>query len=167
MGNFDRGGRGGRDRNRSNNSFRGDRRPQMHSAICDECGKKCEVPFKPTGDKPIYCSDCFQKREGGRRDGGSRDSRPRFNDRSRQGGENYKSQFEQINSKLDKLIKILSSDVSSEIKEEEPKKVKKAPKKEVDTVSLNKSVKKVTKKKAPAKKKSAKKQTKTKKTTKK
>ena len=35
-------------------------RPQMHSAVCSECGKDCEVPFKPTGDKPIYCSDCFK-----------------------------------------------------------------------------------------------------------
>ena len=34
-------------------------RPQMHQAICAECGKRCEVPFRPTGDKPVYCSDCF------------------------------------------------------------------------------------------------------------
>ena len=23
-------------------------------------GKACEVPFEPKGDKPVYCSDCFQ-----------------------------------------------------------------------------------------------------------
>jgi CxxC-x17-CxxC domain-containing protein len=50
-------------------------RPQMHSAVCATCGKGCEVPFKPTGDKPIYCSFCFEK-EGGpslrRRDSGGR-----------------------------------------------------------------------------------------------
>ncbi len=39
-------------------------RSQMHSAICTACGKNCEVPFRPTGDKPIYCSSCFEK-EGG------------------------------------------------------------------------------------------------------
>lgn len=33
----------------------------MHSAICDECGKECQVPFKPTGEKPVYCSDCFER----------------------------------------------------------------------------------------------------------
>ena len=45
----------------------------MHKATCDECGKGCEVPFRPTGEKPIYCSNCFgAKREGGDR-GGRRD----------------------------------------------------------------------------------------------
>lgn len=38
-------------------------RPQreMHSVICDECGKETEVPFLPRGDRPVYCSDCFAK----------------------------------------------------------------------------------------------------------
>lgn len=37
-------------------------RPQreMHSAICATCGKEALVPFVPSGDKPVYCSDCFQ-----------------------------------------------------------------------------------------------------------
>jgi CxxC-x17-CxxC domain-containing protein len=34
----------------------------MHNAICSECGKKCKVPFKPTGDKPVFCADCFGSR---------------------------------------------------------------------------------------------------------
>lgn len=33
---------------------------EMHSATCAACGKTCEVPFQPSGDKPVYCSDCFQ-----------------------------------------------------------------------------------------------------------
>jgi CxxC-x17-CxxC domain-containing protein len=44
----------------------------MHKAICDECGQSCEVPFKPSGDKPIYCSNCFKGKEnssGGRSSG--------------------------------------------------------------------------------------------------
>ena len=59
-------GGGGRDRER----------PQMHSAVCADCGNRCEVPFKPTGDKPVYCSDCFggNDRSGGR-DFDRRDSR--------------------------------------------------------------------------------------------
>jgi len=41
-----------------------DRRPrEMHKAICAECKKECEVPFKPSGDKPVYCKDCFMKRK--------------------------------------------------------------------------------------------------------
>ncbi len=49
---------------RNRDSRRGGERPQMHSAVCAACGKRCEVPFRPTGDKPIYCSFCFEK-EGG------------------------------------------------------------------------------------------------------
>ncbi|MFH1187493.1 MAG: CxxC-x17-CxxC domain-containing protein [bacterium] len=76
MKNFNRGGRqggggnrfgGGRDFNRGDRGGRDFGRPSMHKAICDECGNECEVPFRPTGDKPIYCSNCFQ----GKRDGGS------------------------------------------------------------------------------------------------
>jgi CxxC-x17-CxxC domain-containing protein len=35
----------------------------MHQAICADCKKPCSVPFKPTGDRPIYCQDCFSKRK--------------------------------------------------------------------------------------------------------
>ena len=38
-------------------------RPEMHRAVCAECGQSCEVPFKPTGDKPVYCSNCFSGKE--------------------------------------------------------------------------------------------------------
>lgn len=37
----------------------------MFEAKCADCGSKCEVPFKPSGDRPIYCSNCFGKRKGG------------------------------------------------------------------------------------------------------
>lgn len=38
-------------------------RPQreMHPAICANCGIETQVPFKPSGDRPVYCSDCFRK----------------------------------------------------------------------------------------------------------
>ena len=32
---------------------------EMFSAVCAECGKECQVPFKPTEGKPVYCSECF------------------------------------------------------------------------------------------------------------
>jgi len=39
----------------------GERRPrQMFAAVCAECGKTAQVPFQPTGERPVYCSDCFQ-----------------------------------------------------------------------------------------------------------
>ncbi len=41
-------------------------RPQreMYDAICAECGAKTQVPFRPSGDRPVYCRDCFSKRKG-------------------------------------------------------------------------------------------------------
>ena len=43
------------------NSYGGGQR-EMHPAVCAECNKDTEVPFLPTGDRPVYCSDCFSKR---------------------------------------------------------------------------------------------------------
>jgi CxxC-x17-CxxC domain-containing protein len=34
----------------------------MHSAVCASCGVETTVPFEPTGERPIYCRDCFQAR---------------------------------------------------------------------------------------------------------
>jgi len=45
---------------------------EMHSATCASCGKEAQVPFVPRGDKPVYCSDCFQQQ---------RSSAPRSNSR--------------------------------------------------------------------------------------
>ncbi len=56
------GNRFGRNNNRNfrrNNFNRSPR--EMHKAICSECGKECEVPFKPTEGKPVYCNECFEK----------------------------------------------------------------------------------------------------------
>jgi CxxC-x17-CxxC domain-containing protein len=51
---------------------------QMYSATCSSCGKEAQVPFQPSGDKPVYCSDCFQQRGGGNRGGGGYTSRGRY-----------------------------------------------------------------------------------------
>jgi CxxC-x17-CxxC domain-containing protein len=40
-----------------------ERRPrQMYDATCANCGRTAQVPFQPTGSRPVYCSDCFQTR---------------------------------------------------------------------------------------------------------
>ena len=37
-----------------------DRGPrEMFSATCSSCGREAQVPFRPSGAKPVYCSDCF------------------------------------------------------------------------------------------------------------
>ncbi len=109
-GRFDRGrsGRfGGRGRDRRSE------RHEMHSAICDKCGKDCEVPFKPTEGKPIYCNDCFKDKS---REAGSR------SESGKQSNEN----FDQINKKLDKILKILEA---APVEEKEKPELKKAKKK--------------------------------------
>lgn len=35
---------------------------QMFQATCSGCGGVAEVPFNPSGDRPVYCRDCFSKR---------------------------------------------------------------------------------------------------------
>ena len=34
---------------------------QMYPAICANCKKETQVPFQPSGDRPVYCSDCFRQ----------------------------------------------------------------------------------------------------------
>jgi len=36
---------------------------QMYKAVCAECGAECQVPFKPSGDRPVYCKECFQAKK--------------------------------------------------------------------------------------------------------
>ena len=43
---------------------------EMFTATCSSCGNEAQVPFQPSGDKPVYCSTCFQQRGGGARGGG-------------------------------------------------------------------------------------------------
>ena len=46
-----------------NRGYGGNFKPrEMHKAICADCGQECEVPFKPTEGKPVYCRDCYRKR---------------------------------------------------------------------------------------------------------
>lgn len=152
-GNNSRGGDFNRRDSGSRRFSGGDRgRSQMHEAICSDCGKRCEVPFRPTGDKPVYCNECFSSHREGpssnrfERRGGEK---PRFQDKSRfdaicdkcgkkfdlpfrPSGDKpvycnecfkrddnssrknnntvvnqYKEQFDMLNSKLDRIIKVL------------------------------------------------------------
>ena len=35
---------------------------EFFTALCAGCGREAQLPFKPGGDRPVYCSDCFSKR---------------------------------------------------------------------------------------------------------
>ncbi len=32
-----------------------------HPVVCGECGQETTVPFVPRLERPVYCSDCFDK----------------------------------------------------------------------------------------------------------
>ncbi len=35
---------------------------EMFTTVCAECGKEAKVPFQPSDDRPVYCSECFAKK---------------------------------------------------------------------------------------------------------
>ena len=35
---------------------------EYYKAVCSECGRECEVPFRPTQGKAVYCNDCYKLR---------------------------------------------------------------------------------------------------------
>ena len=180
-----RGGYGGdRGRNRG-----GDRRsdrggygaPTMHKAKCDGCGNTAELPFKPTGDKPVFCSACFSaKREesgggdrrdsrgGDRRDGRGGDRKPSFggerrNDRDRRPAgpdvSGLAQKVDALHAKMDKILKSLNLPTEDAHESEtvfraakESVEPKKAKVKTVKEDDLKKAVAKVSAKKIELKK---------------
>jgi len=81
-------------------------RPEMHEATCSACGKRCEVPFRPTGQKPVYCNDCFRGDE--RRGGGfEKPSYKRDSFRDKREGGFGKEEFNKLICRLDTIIDIL------------------------------------------------------------
>ncbi len=50
------------------------RERQMYPAVCAQCGKDTQVPFQPRGDRPVYCSECFETQRGGSYSSGGRRS---------------------------------------------------------------------------------------------
>ncbi len=171
MGDYNSNNRGGQSRfgrrDSGRRSFGGGRdygRPSMHKATCAECGNDCEVPFLPSGDRPVYCSNCFEKR--GKRDSNSRGSgggnfqRPNYEDRKQYSSQGFDygrprgndngplfDQLKSLNIKLDKIINLLEpkiekapvsimkvEDLNMETKIEKPK-IKKAKSKKVKSES--------------------------------
>ncbi len=98
---------GGRkfDSRRSFDGGSGERK--MFNSTCTKCGNVCKVPFKPTGGKPVLCSECFGKSSGGREN--RFDSGRKFDSRRSFDGDSgaQKEQIDQINKKLDKILQIL------------------------------------------------------------
>ena len=112
---------------------RGEER-RMFPAVCAQCNRDCQVPFQPDGSKPILCSNCYGKSQGGfenKRPSYNNDRRPTLYDRNPQPKvfeQNPKQVSNQtnellvsINAKLEKILNLMSGTVSpkapKEIKE--------------------------------------------------
>jgi CxxC-x17-CxxC domain-containing protein len=164
---FNKGNQSGNNRNFGKPRFNRER-TEMFSATCANCGNQCEVPFRPTGSKPVLCRDCFKNNRGS--DTRSSFDRPRINnDENRERhnqSSNYNAQFEALNAKMDKILNLLTPQpvvvpLESEISEEaideiveeiqEEKKEAKAKKQSKAKTSVAKSTSKP--KKASSKKK--------------
>lgn len=104
----------GRDTGRGNSRSFGNDKP-MFSAICDNCGDKCKVPFEPREGKETLCSKCFEEKGGDPRRSQNASS-PMLND---------------INAKLDRILELLSPTVSEQGKPEKKEKKAKSPVKEI------------------------------------
>lgn len=113
-GDNNRGGFGRRDYGRRNfGDNRDSSRRTMYQATCAECGNKCEIPFEPKDGRSVYCSNCFEKR-------GNSNSNSRRFERNNTSNNNDSSKFEvkemldRINSKIDKLLNLLTPEADNE-----------------------------------------------------
>lgn len=157
FGGRDRGGFGGRD------NFSA--KKEMFHAVCSECGEDCEVPFRPSGSKPVFCNACFR----------GHDAAPDHNDRSNYARPRNKNldihsvapvndlkmeeKMNTVIAKLEKIINLLSVNsaivATPKTSKEEVVKVKVTPgakEKKVKTVKTVKAASKTTKTTKKAKK---------------
>jgi CxxC-x17-CxxC domain-containing protein len=65
------------DRGRERSSSRGPKADQeMFPATCTSCGRSCEVPFRPDGQKPVLCRECYAAKNSFDAGGVKRPERP-------------------------------------------------------------------------------------------
>ena len=76
---------------------RNERKSDMHTVTCDNCGDKCQIPFEPKFNRPVYCSECFQKNK-------PRESRDRYS-RDETGSRSNPDDFRKSKSKSEKFLK--------------------------------------------------------------
>jgi CxxC-x17-CxxC domain-containing protein len=72
----------------------------MTKVNCSSCGGECEVPFKPTSGKPVFCSDCFRQQ-------GKSGPNSRAPERNVPESSISERDLDVINEKLNKIMKAL------------------------------------------------------------
>jgi CxxC-x17-CxxC domain-containing protein len=163
---------GGNDRPFNKNNSFGPK--ELFDAECENCHKRCQVPFRPNGKKPVYCSDCFKREERPQQD--RFEQRP-YERRERPSGpgpasapapdrriDDLKRQLDAVQATLEKLVSSIESGnrgdaLSKEVRRHvspaptpaakpasAPKKVEKAPAKAPTKAPANKPAKKAAKK---------------------
>jgi len=85
---------------------------EMYKAECSKCGRVCEVPFRPNGKKPVFCSNCFVKDSADAPRGPRHEyaPRPSFHTerlvpREDQAFKELKAELRGVNEKLERLIR--------------------------------------------------------------
>ena len=52
-----------RDANHADAKRTAEKTPRVLTTVCADCGKEAKVPFEPTNDRPVYCSECYAARK--------------------------------------------------------------------------------------------------------
>lgn len=111
---------------------------ELFSADCNKCGKTAQVPFRPNGRKPIYCSDCFVKDDAPQRPSYDRprrefSPRPSFSAAPREDRSmaEVKRELEAVNQNLERLISLMTPKIVVAAAPKASATVKKAAKKAV------------------------------------
>jgi len=87
-----------------------------HKATCSQCGQSCEVPFRPTGARPVFCDNCFNRGDNSAPRKSRFDAPQRFDRRDAapaarpQGPDPVQKQLAAINAKLDQILELLSEE---------------------------------------------------------
>lgn len=130
---------------RSSNDRGFDGQKEMFKGECASCHKPCQVPFRPNGKKPVYCSDCFRKDDDRpqrpfREERSFGSSRPSFASPAKNHDlDDVKRQLASMSATLEKLLIAVENSNRPEVPAQATEK-KTAPKK-----ALSAAVKKVTK----------------------
>jgi CxxC-x17-CxxC domain-containing protein len=145
------------------NRDRTDQVPELFSAICSSCGTECKVPFRPSGEKPVFCSNCFGRKHSDEQRGGGRErhalrhevpmARKEVFTPSRESDHaELKRQIASLEAKLNRVLHLLSpeqtpaTDAVVMVVAAEPKKVVSKKVVEAPGAAVKKGVKKPTEK---------------------
>lgn len=112
---------------------------ELFHATCASCGGSCDVPFRPTGERPVYCRDCFATNKPSREEFGRGDDRhaaprparrefapvaprPHVDDHRI---DDIKKRLDAVNEKMDRLLRIVTAAMPDAATQEEPKRTRK------------------------------------------